>query len=54
MSSHNYAIEHGRHTNTHIDNRYSELSHLDIVDFNFVLKCLHFHDIRCENIKKCY
>ena len=57
MSSHNLAIEHGRHTNTPINNRNCKRCHSDIEDeFHFILKCPHFHDIRClyRYIKKYY
>ena len=55
MPSRNLAIEQGRHTNTNINNRNCKLCHSDIEDeFHFVLKCPHFHDIRCKYIKKYY
>ena len=55
MSSHNLAIEQGRHTNTPINNRHCKLCHSDIEDdFHFVLKCPHFHDIRRKYVMKYY
>ena len=48
-------IEHGRHTNTPINNRNCKLFNSDIEDeFHFVFKCSHYRDIRCKYIKKYY
>ena len=53
MSSHNLTIEHGRHTNTPMNNRNCKLCQSDIEDeFHFVLKCPPFHDIKCKYKKK--
>ena len=51
LPAHNLVIKHGRHTNDHN----SKLCHLDTEDeFYFVLKCPHFHDIRCKYRKKYF
>ena len=55
MSSYNLTIEHGRHTNTPMNNCNCKLCQSDIEDeFHFVLKCPHFHDIKCKYKQKFY
>ena len=55
MPAHNLVIEHGRHINIPINDHNCKLCHLDTEDeFYFVLKCPHFHDIRCKYRKKYF
>lgn len=51
MSSHNLAIESGRHTNVTKENRLCKLCCADIEDeFHFVLKCPQYRELRLKYI----
>jgi hypothetical protein len=52
MSSHNLAIDSGRHQNIARTHRYCKLCNLDIEDeFHFILKCPWFSELRRKYIK---